>query len=166
MTFLELAWRSIAWSLVSTLAAIFISLLAMFYFHITPREAIHEVEEDQNVAVGAIFFVVSIIAALFIGFMASDGFTEASPVEEIQWIVFGLALSLLYTIIISWIVLKPVAHRKQESIRTYLVREIKGPSGPIPAGSPMVMARMALCFRIIVYHSLFSFRLLEVLLGL
>ena len=90
-----------------------------------PRRLRYEIEDRQNPAVGAFFFVISLIAAIYIGFASSDGYTPSdSTVEDILWVAGGALLAFILTAINFWaahILLQPI---EGESVLGYMRREL------------------------------------------
>jgi hypothetical protein len=113
--FLQLALSAIAWATVVTV---------MWWLGLHPRKLAHEINNVQNTAVGATFFIVSLISSIFVSVLAGGVPTQsADALEELAWVVGGLALSFAFTIV-AWF----IAHRgmgpKGENLRQYIQREI------------------------------------------
>lgn len=121
----EIVGSALLWALLATLLAQLFTTLIVWILGISPAKLVHEIVEIQNPAVGASFFVVSLVVSLFIGLITSSGFTHSSSiVEEILWIAIGIVTATLYSVLMLVIVHQVFAKRKKESLFAFLRREI------------------------------------------
>lgn len=117
---------AIAWSIVATLISQMVSVIILAWLGLPPKKLIHEIEEVQNPAIGACFFIIALAVGLFVGAFTSDGFTTNDPgyAASAGWIVLALFVGALLT----WISFE-VAHRvmgveNEESTYRYIQREL------------------------------------------
>lgn len=122
---------AIGWSIAATLISQMVSVIIMAWLGLPPKKLIHEIEEVQNPAIGASFFVIALTVGLFVGAFASDGFSVNDPayidpglLGSTAWI----ALALFMGVLITWISFE-VAHRvmgveNEESTFRYIQREL------------------------------------------
>jgi uncharacterized membrane protein YjfL (UPF0719 family) len=129
---------AIVWSVVATILAQVINVLIMRWLGLPIKKLVHEIENIQNPAIGAVFFVVSLTVALFVGIFASDGFTPvgarlaadqalsdtAELLATVGWIALALFLSLLLTGISFMIAYRMMGVEENESLRRYIQREL------------------------------------------
>ncbi len=115
--------NALLWTVGVTLVTFLLSTILMrWLFGLDLREVEREVEDDQNVAVGAFFFIISLALSLFLGFMASDGFTTGAT-PELAWVVYGLLLAFVLAGLGLWFAVH-VLSGSSESIIAYLRREV------------------------------------------
>lgn len=101
------------------------SIVVMWWLGLPPRKLVHEIEDVQNPAVGACFFIISLTASIFVGFMTTDGFTpDPSALESAAWIVGGVVLGFLYTALIFIIAHRVMGRQPNESVYGYIRREV------------------------------------------
>ncbi len=122
--FLQLALSSLAWATAATVISLGLSLLVIWWLGLHIRKLAAEIADVQNTAVGALFFVISLITSIFVGVLAGGVPTQSgSGLEELAWIVGGVAVAAIYMLVIFWI-----AHRemgpKGETLRQWVHREI------------------------------------------
>ncbi len=122
---------AIAWSIVATLISQMVSVIILAWLGLPPKKLIHEIEEVQNPAIGACFFIIALSVGLFVGAFTSDGFSANDPafvdpgfLGSTGWIVLALFMGALLT----WISFE-VAHRvmgveNEESTFRYIQREL------------------------------------------
>jgi hypothetical protein len=115
----------ILWTVFVTVVSQTIAITVMAGLGLMPRRLRYEIEDRQNPAIGAFFFVISLIAAIYIGFASGDGYQPAdSVVEDILWVAGGGILALILTAIIFWaahILLQPI---EGENVLGYMRREL------------------------------------------
>jgi len=113
------------WATFTIIVSQAVSVAVMWWLGLPPTKLIHEIEDVQNIAVGAIFFIVTLIASIFIGLMATEGFTpDPDALASAAWVVGGLILSIGYTALsftIAHRVFKPLPG---EGVYGYMHREI------------------------------------------
>lgn len=122
--FLNLVISAILWTTFVTLLAQAISIIFLWWLGLQPRKLIHEIEITQNTAVGAVFFIISLTSSLFIGLLAAEPAPASSALEEVAWVVGGLALAALYTAIAFAIAHRVMGRENNEDVYRYLRREI------------------------------------------
>ena len=157
---------AIGWSILATILAQLISVLFMRWLGLPIKKLVHEIENVQNPAIGAIFFVVSLTVALFVGIFASDGFTpvgarlaEGQALTDSQeflaqagWIALALFLSLLLTWVSFMIAYRMMGVENNESLYRYIQRELveeQNASLAFFLGGLMVAPFIAVIFQII-----------------
>ena len=122
--FLELALSSLAWATAAMTISLVLSLLVVWWLGLPVRKLAAEIADVQNTAVGALFFIISLITSIFVGVLAGGvPSVSANGLEELAWIVGGVVVASIYMVIAFW-----VAHRemgpKGESLRQWIHREI------------------------------------------
>jgi hypothetical protein len=122
---------AIAWSVVATLVSQLISVLFMWWLGLSPKKLVHEIEEIQNPAIGAAFFIISLTVGLFIGIMASDGFSVNKPeyrdpgfLGGAGWIILALVLGTVLVWISFEIAYRVMGVENNESLYRYIQREL------------------------------------------
>jgi hypothetical protein len=157
---------AIGWSVLATILAQVISILFMRMLGLPIKKLVHEIENIQNTAVGAIFFVVSLTVGLFVGIFASDGFTPVGErlapdqalsdtgelLAQIGWIGMALFLSLVLTWISFMIAYRMMGVQDNESFLRYVRRELVEEQNAALAfflGSLMIVPFIAVIFQII-----------------
>lgn len=116
--------NTLIWATAATIGSQLIAVLLVAWIGVPPKKLAHELEETQNVAIGAIFFIISLTASIFIGVLVAEPTEADSTLATLAWIGGGLLLSLVYTIVNFWIaheVLDPV---DGENVYTYIRREL------------------------------------------
>lgn len=115
----------ILWSTFATIISTGVSIGIVWMLHLPPGRLAHEIEDVQNAAVGALFFIVAIIVAMYTGIMTGDGYDPVESVAEtLAWIFGGVVLASAFTFV-SWF----IAHRLMkpipgEGLYAYIRREI------------------------------------------
>lgn len=116
---------AILWATLAIVVSQMVGIGVMWWLGLPPKKLVHEIEDVQNTAVGACFFIISLTAAIFIGVYFSNGF---SRVEEFgtsaAWFVSGLVLSVIYVAIIFAFAHRVMGRVNNESVYGYLRREI------------------------------------------
>ena len=157
---------AIWWSVVATVLAQVISILFMRVLGLSRKKLVHEIENIQNTAVGAIFFIVSLTVGLFVGIFASDGFTpvgERLPPDQALsttgellaqagWIAMALFLSLVLTWISFMVAYRMMGVENGESFLQYVRRELveeQNASLAFLLGGLMIVPFIAVIFQII-----------------
>lgn len=88
------------------------------------KEIVHEVEEDQNIGVGAAFFVCTTAIGLLIGRAFQSAPEETSFVVSLVWLMIAAGMIITSGTATCFVFLLPVSRRKKESIIAYLRREV------------------------------------------
>lgn len=123
----EQAIEAISWSIAATIVSQIVSIVLMWMLGVRPRKLAKEINDVQNPAIGASFFIVALTMALFIGIFASDGFSDPSNRELRTTLVWG-ALALFLGLVLMWASFV-IAHRimgveNEESTYRYIQREL------------------------------------------
>ena len=117
---------AIIWTIVIIGLSQIISFAIVAWMGVPPSQMEHEIEEKQNAAVGAIFFIVTLIVTIFISVLSSNGFTGASADSGI-WIIGGVLIGTILTFLNIFIVFRWMGKEERaagESIYRYFQREI------------------------------------------
>lgn len=123
--FVDAAISAIIWSAISIIIAQAAGILIMWWLGLPPRKLVHEIEDVQNTAVGAWFFILALTASLWVGALASDGFTVAeTTVSGAGWIVGGLLVATGFTALNFMIAHRVMGRVNNENVYRYLRREI------------------------------------------
>lgn len=121
----ELLLAALGWATLSIVVSQAVGITLMRWLGLSVKQLIHEIEDVQNVAVGASFFIISVTTSLFISVFFSAGFTG---IEEFGtsalWFVIGLVLASVYVAIIFAIAHRLMDRVKNETVYMYLRREI------------------------------------------
>lgn len=124
-SFLSLVWSALVWATFAVIVSQGTSILIMWWLGLPPGKLTHEIEDVQNPAVGACFFIISLTASLFVGFMTSSGFTpDPSFWEGAAWIIGGVVVASLYTALIFVIAHRLMGRQPNENVYDYIRREI------------------------------------------
>jgi hypothetical protein len=123
--FLPLAASALVWATFAVFVSQLASIGVMWLLGLPPRKLTHEIEDVQNPAVGAVFFIISLTASIFVGFMTTSGFTPDPPfLESAAWIIGGLLLALVYTWILFIVAHRVMGRLPNENVYDYIRREI------------------------------------------
>lgn len=123
--FLSLVISAVLWATLAVVISQGASILVLWALGLPPRKLAHEIEDVQNTAVGAMFFIISLTAALFVGFMTTDGFTPDPPaLESAAWIIGGVIGGFIYTAILFMIAHRVMGRQPGENVYTYIRREV------------------------------------------
>ena len=116
---------AIGWSILSVIVAQGISIGVMWFLGLPPKKLVHEIEETQNPAVGASFFIISLAVSFFISQFVTNGYTEGeSFIAGAGWIIGALALGTLM-MWLSFIIAHNVMGRENnETVLDYIRREL------------------------------------------
>jgi hypothetical protein len=121
----ELIVSAVVWTTVATVVSQLTAVALMAFLGVRPRALPHELVEIQNPAVGAAFFVVALTAALFVSPMASSGFTpDPSLRESTAWVVGGLVMATVYTLVAFALAHRVLGRRRGEGLRGFVRREL------------------------------------------
>lgn len=117
---------AVMWAIFGTLVSQGVSVALMWWLGLGPKRLVHEIEETQNAAVGASFFIVSLAVAFFVGMLTSNGFSReaATILSGAVWVVMALVVG----IVLMWISFE-IAHTVMqringESTYRYIQREL------------------------------------------
>jgi len=116
---------AILWSTLAIVVSQSTAILIMWGLGLPPKKLVHEIEDVQNPAVGASFFVISLVVSLYISVYFSAGY---SPIESFGesalWFISGLMVGGLYLIFIFIIAHRLMDREDNESVYRYIQREI------------------------------------------
>ncbi len=122
---------AIGWTIVATIISQIVSISIMTWLGLPPKKLIHEIEEIQNTAVGASFFIISLAVGFFIGAFTSDGFSANDPsyvdpgfLGSTGWIVLALVLGAVLTWISFEIAHRAMGIENDENTYRYIQREL------------------------------------------
>lgn len=122
---------AVGWSVLATVISQFISIIFMRWLGLSPKKLVHEIEEIQNPAVGATFFIISLTTGLFVSIFASDGFSINKPeyqdpgfVAGAGWIFMAFILATVLTWISFEIAYRIMGVEDNESLYRYIQREL------------------------------------------
>lgn len=121
---MDVILNTLLWATAATIGSQLIATLLVSLLGVPPKKLAHELEETQNVAIGAIFFIISLTAAIFIGVLTAAPSEADSALATWAWIGGGVLLASIYTAISFYIaheVLDPV---DGENVYTYIRREL------------------------------------------
>lgn len=121
----ELLLAALGWATLSIVVSQVVGITLMRWLGLSVKQLIHEIEDVQNVAVGASFFIISVTTSLFISVFFSAGFTGLEEFgTSALWFVIGLLLAFVYVAIIFAIAHRLMDRVNNETVYTYLRREI------------------------------------------
>lgn len=121
---LELVLEALIWATASTIITQLVGFVVMWRLGLPPKKLIHEIEDVQNPAVGAVFFVIALITATFLGGVTVDPTPGQSTLEDLAWIFGGIAFATIYTMISFTIAHRMMGRIEGETVYTYLRREL------------------------------------------
>ena len=64
---LEIILSALVYATFATIVSQILGVLIMWWLGLKPKQLAHEIEDVQNVAVGAAFFIIALTASIFIG---------------------------------------------------------------------------------------------------
>lgn len=122
---------AIGWTIAATVISQIVSISIMSWLGLPPKKLIHEIEEIQNPAVGASFFIISLAVGFFIGAFTSDGFSINDPtyvdpgfLGSTSWIVLALVLGAVLTWVSFEIAHRALGVENDETTYRYIQREL------------------------------------------
>ena len=120
--------EAVIWTIVIILISQVVSFAIVAWLGVPPSKMEHEIEEKQNAAVGAIFFMVTLVVTLFVSVLASNGFTEVeSAATGAMWIFGGVAFGTILTFLNIFVVFRWMGQEERqagESMYRYIQREL------------------------------------------
>ncbi|MCE7946304.1 MAG: hypothetical protein DYG88_02640 [Chloroflexi bacterium CFX4] len=115
---------ALLWAIFATVIAQVVSLIALWILGVPPRRIRHEIEEVQNPAVGALYFVIALIASLWAAKLASDGLPQiAPPLETFIWIAGGIVVASAFTALAFVVAHRLLIPEESESAYGWIKRE-------------------------------------------
>lgn len=126
---------AILWSLAAVIISQLVSIGLMSWLGLPIKKLTHEIEDVQNPAVGASFFIISLAVAFFVGMFTTDIFIRdpqpALPfLNNLLWILGALVLSSLIVFVnfqIAYNLMGKEQHGeldRKESMMEYIRREL------------------------------------------
>lgn len=116
---------AIGWSIFTILVSQGTSILLMWWMGLPPKRLAHEIEDRQNPAVGAVFFIVSLTVSFFISQFVTNGYTQTEGIWiGAGWIVGALLLGLVFMWISFWVAHELLDPVDGETVMDYIKREI------------------------------------------
>lgn len=121
----ELLLAALGWATLSIVVSQAVGITLMWWLGLSLKQLIHEIEDVQNVAIGASFFIISLTTSLFISIFFSDGFTGSEEFgSSALWFIAGLVLAWVYVAIIFILAHRLMSRVNNENVYMYLRREI------------------------------------------
>lgn len=121
----EQLFAAFLWSTLAIVISQAVGIGIMWWLRLPPKKLIHEIEDVQNNAVGASFFIISVTVSLFISIYFSSGFTNVqSFADSAVWFIAGLMMAVAYIAIIFAIAHRIMGRINNESVYGYIRREI------------------------------------------
>jgi hypothetical protein len=120
----ELVINSLIYATAATIISQAMGVLVMWRLGLPPKKLAHEIEDVQNSAVGASFFIISLVTAIVIGVLAADPAPADTWLENLAWIVGGIVLATIYTGISFMLTHRIMGRIEGENVYTYIRREI------------------------------------------
>jgi ABC-type multidrug transport system fused ATPase/permease subunit len=116
---------ALVWSILSIVVSQGTSVLLMAWLGLPPSKLVHEIEEVQNSAVGASFFIVSLAVSFFIGMFTTAGFSESeSLLIGAGWIAGALVLGWAFTWVSFAVAHRVMGRENDETVLDYIKREL------------------------------------------
>lgn len=124
--FAELLITALIWATAAIVISLVVSVGLMRWLGLPFKKLVHEIEDVQNTAVGACFFIVSLTVSLFVSVYFSNGFSEetAAFADSVLWFVTGLVACWIYIAIILVVIRRTLGRVPDESTYRYLRREL------------------------------------------
>ncbi|GAB4508729.1 MAG: hypothetical protein OHK0046_02070 [Anaerolineae bacterium] len=123
--FVEQFLAAVGWSVLSVVVSTSVSIGLMWWLGLSPKDLAHEIEDVQNVAVGVIFFSISLATALFIAVYFSSGFTEVqSFANSALWFTSGLVLGFIFVVILLFVAHRLLKPTENETVNRWIRREL------------------------------------------
>lgn len=116
---------AIGWSLLSILVSQGTSILLMWWLGLPPKKLVHEIEEVQNPAIGASFFIVSLAVSFFISQFVTNGYTEAESIPiGAAWIAGALIMGAVFMWLSFMVAHRVMGRENNETVLQYIQREL------------------------------------------
>lgn len=123
--FAELLIAALIWATAAIVISVGVSIGLMRWLGLPLKKLVHEIEDVQNTAVGACFFIISLTVSLFVSVYFSDGFSETQSFgDSAAWFVGGLVACWVYIAIILVLIRRSLGRVPNESTYRYLRREL------------------------------------------
>lgn len=122
---LDQVLAALFWTTLAVVVSQLVSIAVMWGLGLSPKRLVHEIEDVQNPAVGAMFFVISLAVALYIGVYFSSGYSPPADFgRSALWFVTGLVVAHVYLVITLVIAHRLMDRKDNESVYQYLRREL------------------------------------------
>lgn len=121
---LEVILSSLIYSTAATFISQGLGVLIMRWLGLKPRRLAHEIEDAQNVAVGAAFFIIALTTSIFIGVLTADPARADTLLQTYAWVAGGLALATFYTAIAFWVAHRVLKPKDNETLYGWIQREL------------------------------------------
>lgn len=116
---------ALGWSVLSIVISQSVSVGLMAWLGLPPKKLVREIEVVQNSAVGAVFFVVSLTVALFVGMFTTNGTSEAGGIlPGAGWIAGALVLGWSFSWLSFIVAHRVMGRENDESALGYIRREL------------------------------------------
>lgn len=117
---------ALLWTTLAVVVSQATSFFVIWGLGLSPKRLVHEIEDVQNPAVGAMFFSISLAVALYIGIFFSSGYSTSETTfgQSALWFVVGLLIAHLYMILTLFIVHRLMDRKNDENVYQYLRREL------------------------------------------
>jgi hypothetical protein len=123
---IQLILEALVWATFSTVVAQSLGFLLMWRLGLPPKKLIHEIEDVQNPAIGALFFIIALITSIFLAGVTVDFSPEEDPslANDLAWIFGGLFLATAYSYVVFMIAHNMMGRIEGETVFTYIKREL------------------------------------------
>jgi uncharacterized membrane protein YjfL (UPF0719 family) len=122
---LDQIFAALLWTTLAVVVSQAVSIGIMWGLGLTPKRLVHEIEDVQNPAVGAMFFVISLAVALYIGVFFRNGYSGQTTFgQSALWFATGLLIASLYMFVTLMIAHRVMDRQDNESVYQYLRREL------------------------------------------
>ncbi len=122
---MDLVIEATLWTILATVISQVVTLFFLWMLGLKPQRLAHEIENVQNTAVGAMFFIISLIVAMFVSVVSSAGFSsDTFDAETLAWTFGGALGAVVYTAILFWIAHYLLEPLEGEGLVGYLQREL------------------------------------------
>lgn len=116
---------ALLWTTMAVVISQLVSIGIMWVLGLSPKRLVHEIEDVQNPAVGAMFFVIALAVAIYISVFFSSGYSvETDFGQSALWFTTGLLIAAVYLIITLMIAHRLMDRVDNESVYQYLRREL------------------------------------------
>lgn len=121
---LNTIFSALVYATAATFISQFLGVMIMWWLGLKPKKLAHEIEEVQNIAVGASFFIIALTASIFIGVLTADPAPAETLLASYAWILGGLALATVYAGFAFWLAHRMLGRIEGENVYTWVQREL------------------------------------------
>lgn len=122
---LDQIFAALLWTTLAVVVSQAVSIGIMWGLGLSPKRLVHEIEDVQNPAVGAMFFIISLAVAIYISVFFSTGYSAQTTFgQSALWFVTGLVIAHIYLIITLMIAHRVMDRQDNETVYQYLRREL------------------------------------------